>query len=103
GHSRRHDRDQWSLMVGAAVFALPALLLLSTLDVATVPPLTFVLAVIAYGVASTVEFEVGSAAAVPTLNTCEVGATPTDTTNTYNRSLVTGGSDTSCSVRFRFN
>lgn len=44
-----------------------------------------------------------SNAASSTANTCEVGATPTTTSNTYNRSITTGGSDTSCSVRFRFN
>lgn len=44
-----------------------------------------------------------STAATSTPATCEVGATATDTTNTYNRALTTGGTDTSCSVRFRFN
>lgn len=44
-----------------------------------------------------------STAATSTPNTCEIGATATDTTNTYNRSLTSGGTDPSCSVRFRFN
>ena len=44
-----------------------------------------------------------STAATATASTCEVGATATDLTNTYNRSITSGGSDASCSVRFRFN
>lgn len=44
-----------------------------------------------------------STASPSTANMCEVGTVATDPTNTYNRSLTTGGSDTSCSVRFRFN
>ncbi len=44
-----------------------------------------------------------SAATPSTPNTCEVGATATDPTNTYNRSITSGGTDPSCSVRFRFN
>lgn len=44
-----------------------------------------------------------SFAAVSTPNTCLISPTATDTTATYNRSIISGGSDTSCSVRFRFN
>lgn len=44
-----------------------------------------------------------SSAATSTANTCLIGPTATDTTATYNRSLLSGGTDTSCSVRFRFN
>ena len=44
-----------------------------------------------------------SSATSSTANTCIIGTTATDTTATYNRSLITGGTDTSCSVRFRFN
>ncbi len=44
-----------------------------------------------------------SSATTSTPATCEIGTTATDTTATYNRSLTTGGTDTSCSVRFRFN
>ena len=34
---------------------------------------------------------------------CIVGSSGTDTTSTYNRAQTTGGTDGSCSVRFRFN
>lgn len=44
-----------------------------------------------------------SAAVIPTVNTCVVGTNPADMSNTYNRSLISGGTDMSCSVRFRFN
>lgn len=44
-----------------------------------------------------------SFAAIATANTCIVSPSATDTTARYNRSLIAGGSDTSCSVRFRFN
>lgn len=42
-------------------------------------------------------------AASSTANTCIVGLTATDTTAGYNRSLISGGNDTSCSLRLRFN
>ena len=40
---------------------------------------------------------------VSTPSTCEIGATATTSSNTYNRSITSGGTDPSCSVRFRFN
>lgn len=44
-----------------------------------------------------------SVAATATANTCLVGASATDTAAAYNLSIIAGGNDTACSVRFRFN
>lgn len=58
--------------------------------------------VVARGISATPD-ALGTAAAASAANTCMVGATPTTTTNTYNRVAATGGNDGSCTVRFRFN
>ena len=58
--------DRAALVTGSAMFLLPTLLMVAQVDLGSVPIITMLLATFAYAAASTVEFEVGSASAVPT-------------------------------------
>lgn len=59
-------RNREALVVGSALFVLPTLWMVARVDLTTVPVVTMVLVTFAYAAASTVEFEIGTAAAVPT-------------------------------------
>lgn len=61
-----NERERVALVLAAAVFVLPAAVLGSHVDLHAVPIVTFLLVTLAYAAASTAEFEVGRAAAVPT-------------------------------------
>ncbi len=58
--------DRSALVTGSALFLLPTLWMVAQVDLGSVPIITMLLATFAYAAASTVEFEVGSASAVPT-------------------------------------
>jgi len=58
--------DRVALVAGSALFLLPTVWMVALVDLADTPVVTLVLATLAYAAASTVEFEVGSASAVPT-------------------------------------
>ena len=59
-------RDRWTLRIGALAFAIPAALLAVAADWSTVRIGVLLLCVGGLALASTVELEVGTAAAVPT-------------------------------------
>lgn len=68
-HRRLHrsaDAERSALVVGSAMFVLPTSWMVASVDLAHVPVVTLLLATVAYAAASTVEFEIGAASAVPT-------------------------------------